>query len=926
MMELALRRNLSKWQPMSFVVAGLVISVALIAAIPLFTTASLDRFLRSELRAQEAELPLSSLLLVHRVPLLSSTPPEQYRRADAFIRQRATELPGLPLTRMTRYGSTRVLKFLAAADKELPEDLRQYQSAGLAFLTGLEEHAEIVLGEPLGQAAPAAAGGVIPAWVSERFFYDHDVQVGDRVLFGLDDPDNVAPVEVLVKGVWRPADADRGFWFEEPDAFAFYFIVSEADFMGRAAPVLGDQVRKYAWFLLYDETAIGVDKVAPMLAAIARIQARTSGILSHVELTAPAYELLRKYADRAAALRTFLLLLSLPVLLALLLYTFISSDIMVASEESEIVTLKSRGASTTQIAGLYLLEMLAVGALCLIAGLLAAGGVTQGMGQVYRFLTFAARPLLDLSFSTQVAMYAGAAVVLGIGATLLSAAGAARRTVVTQQRKTAREAFLSRARRNAWLPFELLFLAGVIYAYWRLRQQEQALQITEGSFVDPLLLLAPTVFAAAVALVFLRGLPAITGLLGRAASRFISVPLWLAVAQISRRSGSNRALLFLLIFTVALGLFSATFAGTLDTHYADVVRYAVGSDLVIQVQWEQVGGASEQRWRYPPFAVVRSVPGVEAATRVLRQPVFVDGLEGNVNATVLGIDRAEFSQAGWWRDDFSQESLGALTNRLALNSMGVLVSRSFVEETGLQVGDDLFVFVEGISRPIRFSISGVLDYFPTLYPEDGHFFVGNLDHISRTLGNRPYNVWMRLESDANAANILESLRARGFIITAATDSRWETAVWRTDPQRAALFGILSLGFVVATVISGLAFLLHTLFALRLRILQFGLLRAIGLSTAQITAVVVFEKLFLVLLAAVGGTLIGALTAALFVPLLQIGAAVHGSTPPFIVAPAWGQAAKIYLAFAVMAAVTLAIVVGQLRQLRIYEAIKLGGLE
>ena len=339
-----------------------------------------------------------------------------------------------------------------------------------------------------------------------------------------------------------------------------------------------------------------------------------------------------------------------------------------------------------------------------------------------------------------------------------------------------------------------------------------------------------------------------------------------------------------------------------------------------------MGGSSERRWRYPPFAVVESVPGVGAATRVLRQPVFVDGLEGNVNATVLGIDRAEFSRAGWWRDDFSQESLGALTNRLALNSMGVLVSRSFIEATGLQVGDNLSVFVEGISRPINFTIAGVLSYFPTLYPEDGHFFVGNLEHIYRTIGNRPYDIWMRLDGSAAPAAILETLRARGFIITAATDSRWETAVWRTDPQRTALFGILSLGFVVATVISGLAFLLHSLFALRQRILQFGLLRAIGLSTAQITSVVVFEKLFLVLLAAVGGTLIGALTSALFVPLLQIGTAVHGSTPPFVVAPAWGQAVKIYLAFAVMVIVTLAIVVGQLRQLRIYEAIKLGGLD
>ncbi len=926
MIGLALRRNLSKWQPMSFVVAGLVVTVALIAAIPLFTNAALDRFLRSELAAQDSELPLSSLLLVHRVPFSSSTSLETYRRADDFMLQRAAVLPGLPLTGMTRYGSTRVLKFLPAADKELPEDLRQYQSAGLAFLTGLEDHVEIVLGETFGQADPAAAGGAIQALVSERFFYDHDVQVGDHVFFGLDDPDVVAPVEVLVKGVWRPAGADRGFWFEEPDAFAFYFIVSEPDFMAQLVPILGDQVRKYAWYLLFDDTEIRVDRVGPMLAAITRIQARTSGILSHVELTAPAYELLKRYADRAAALRTFLLLLSLPVLLTLLLYTFISSDIMVASEESEIVTLKSRGASSLQIIGIYLLEMLAVGALCLIVGLLAANGVTQGMGQVYRFLTFAARPLLNLSFSTQVALYAGFATLLGIGATLLSAAGAARRTVVTQQRKTAREELLSRKRRGAWLPFELLFLAAVLYVYWRLRQQDQLLQVSQDAFVDPLFLLAPTGFVAAVALVSLRALPTITGLLGRAANRFLSVPLWLAITQISRRSGSNRPLLFLLMFTVALGLFSATFASTLDTHYTDVVRYAVGSDLVIQVQWEQVQGSSEQRWRYPPFAVVHSIPGVEAATRVLRLPVFVDGLEGNIEATVLGIDRAEFSQAGWWRDDFSQESLGALTNRLALDSRGVLVSSSFTEETGLQVGNELFLIVEGVSRPIRFTITGVLNYFPTLYPDDGHFFVGNLDHIYRTIGNRPYDIWMRLESAASPAAILDTLRARGFIITAATDSRWETAVWRTDPQRTALFGILSLGFIVAIVISGLGFLLHALFALRQRILQFGLLRALGLSTTQITAVVVYEKLFLVLLAAVGGTLIGALTAALFVPLLQIGTAVHGSTPPFVVAPAWGQAVKIYLAFVVMVTVTLAIVIGQLRQLRIYEAIKLGGLE
>lgn len=919
---LAIRRNLSKWQPISFVVVGLIITVALIASIPLFTDAALDRLLRNELAAQDSDLPLSSLLLVHRVPFSSYTSLERYARADRFMRQSAPSLVGLPLDRLTRYGSTRVARFLSADQRELPEDRRRYQSAGLAFLTGLDDHVEIVLGEGISSAG---TGAVIEALVSERFYYDHDVRVGDRYLFGLDIPGIVAPVEVVVTGVWRAADRDSEFWFEEPDAFSFFFIIAESDFISRVAPVLGDEVRKYVWHLSFESDAIRTDKVARMLDAIARIQATTSGILAQVDLTVPAHAVLEKYAAQAASLRTFLLLLSLPVLLSLLLYTFISSEIMVAADEGEIVTLKSRGASSMQIVWLYMLAMVLIGAVSLGIGLFAASGVTQGMGQVYRFLTFASRPLLNLSLTAQVTMYACAAAFLSIGATLLSAAAASRRTVVTQQRKAAREEEYSRRRRRTMLPFELLFVAAALYVYWRLRSQDGIVQVAEDAFVDPLFLLAPTVFVAAVALAMLRALPVIVGLLARVVSRLLSSPLWLAVIQISRSAGSYRPLLFLLTFTVALGLLSATFASTLDKHYTDVVRYAVGTDLSIQVQWEQMEGSSE-RWRYPPFGVVGSIPGVKAATRVLRLPVFIDGLEGNIAATVLGIDRVEFGRASWWRDDFSAEPLGALMNRLALNAMGVLVSRSFAEETGLRVGDDLFLIVEGVSRPIQFSIVGVLGYFPTLYPQEGHFFVGNLDHIYRSIGRRPYDIWVNLSQDADPAYILEKLRERGFIVTAATDSRLETAVWRTDPQRTALFGILSLGFIVAIVVSGLAFLVHALFSLRQRILQFGLLRAMGLSTPQITAVVVFEKLFLVLLSAVGGTLIGVLTAALFIPLLQMGTAVHGSTPPFVVSPAWGQVVKIYIAFGVMVAVTLAVLIGQLRQLRIYEAIKLGGLE
>ena len=241
-------------------------------------------------------------------------------------------------------------------------------------------------------------------------------------------------------------------------------------------------------------------------------------------------------------------------------------------------------------------------------------------------------PLLDLSFSTQVALYAGFAA--GPGHRRVAAFGRRRgqthRHYPTAQDRRAKSSIVAPGA-GSGSPFELLFLAGVLYAYWRLRQQDQILQVTQGTFVDPLFLLAPTIFVAAVALVSLRGLPAIIGLLGRAASRFISVPLWLAITQISRRSGSNRPLLFLLIFTVALGFFSATFAGTLDK----ALRRRRSATLSVptwssRCSGSRRGGAAEQRWRYPPFAVVKSIPGVESATRVLRMPVFADGLEGNV--------------------------------------------------------------------------------------------------------------------------------------------------------------------------------------------------------------------------------------------------------------------------------------------------------
>ena len=152
------------------------------------------------------------------------------------------------------------------------------------------------------------------------------------------------------------------------------------------------------------------------------------------------------------------------------------------------------------------------------------------------------------------------------------------------------------------------------------------------------------------------------------------------------------------------------------------------------------------------------------------------------------------------------------------------------------MGNDLSVFVEGISRPINFTIAGVLNYFPTLYPEDGHFFVGNLEHIYRTIGTRPIR-----HSGCSSTKPPARLPSWNHCAPAASSSPAATDSRRGDRRLA--HRPAAHGLCLASFRWGLSSL--RLFPawrsccmrsspLRQRILQFGLLRAIGLSTVQIT--------------------------------------------------------------------------------------------
>jgi putative ABC transport system permease protein len=537
------------------------------------------------------------------------------------------------------------------------------------------------------------------------------------------------------------------------------------------------------------------------------------------------------------------------------------------------------------------------------------------------------------------------AVVISILTIVLPALTIARHTIVTHQQE------LARALRRPWWQryfLDAALLIPAIYGYILLRRPTSSLSsplssLAQGDlFSNPLLFLVPALFIFAWALVLLRLLPHLMRGLARLSRRARGAVPLLVFHDLSRQAGRVAGPLLLLVLTTALATFSASVALTLDHHLQDRVYYRVGADLRLAEQGETSGGDSstfgepasaeggteDEEWVFLPVAEHLELPGVRAAARVGDYAATAN-LGGQVeNGRFVGLDRLDFPGVAFFRADFASQSLGALMNVLASERRAVLVQRAFMTRHDLQIGDPLNLTVDvlGERARIEFVVVGALDLFPTLYPQDGPFFVGNLRYLFERLGGLyPYDVWLATTSDTTEA-VVAALNERGVPVISAWDARQIIAEEQRRPQRQGLFGLLTLGFLAAGLLTVLGLTLHALLAFREHTIELGVLRALGFSRRQMRLYLSGTQVILLLVGLLSGTALGLVTGRLFIPFLQAEAGLHPGTPPFIVRTAWNDVALIYGLFAVTAAVSIGLTLALLRRMRVYEAIKMGEAE
>jgi len=927
---------------------GLTAAVGLLSSIPLYADAVQHGLLRGELTEAGTYRPPYAFLWRYVGAWHGDVNWDAYTPIDQYLSQQAAAVVGLPLEALVRHVKTGNLRLYAADGAGAFAEREPLLWTSLGFISGLEGHVEMVEGAFPPLDVGPTSGEDVPVLVSEALAGRLGLQVGERyILFG---SAGQAQVPVQIAGVWRPPNAAEPFWFYQPQSFDEILLTSEAAFVEQVVPVLDAPVSLAVWYQVFDGDRVRAADVPGVLSQVAAARSRASALLAHTELDVSPVEALQGYQQSARLLTVVLTIFGIPVVGLLLYFIALIAGLVVRRDQGEIAILRSRGTTRGQVLLIYLLEGLLVGGLGLAGGLAVGQWVAGLMGRTHTFLdpallqgTHPQGPQpLTVVFSPMALGYGLMGVGLAALALLAPALAASRHTIVTFKWERAR-ALLRPLYQRYFL--DLLLLVPPLYGWYLLRKQGGILLPTVGSdpFSNPLLFLVPIWFCFSLALLFVRAFPWLMGGLAWLANWLPGTTPVLTLRQLARSAGQHSGPLLLLSVSLSLAAFTASMAATLDEHLADRIYYQVGADMALAELGEstaepaQPGFGNEPgaslpqaegpRWLFLPVSEHLKVPGVRAAARVGDYSA-ASGLGGQQESgRLLGVDRLDFPAVAFFRPDFAGgESLGGLMNRLAVDPAGLLVSRGFLTRHGLSVGDPLRLTVgaAGEFHEIEFTVAAPLDLFPSLYPQDGPFFVANLDYVFQGLGGAfPYDVWLTTDPAVPGAEVVAGVRRLGLAVVSASDARATIAAEQTRPERQGLFGLLTAGFLAAAALTVLGFLVYAAASFQRRFVELGALRAVGLSVGQMSAYLAGEQAILILAGACLGTMLGVAAGSLFIPYLQVGAGAAAQVPPFVVQIAWEKLWLIYVVFGAMFLAAVAVLVVLLLRMRIFEAVKLG---
>jgi putative ABC transport system permease protein len=384
--------------------------------------------------------------------------------------------------------------------------------------------------------------------------------------------------------------------------------------------------------------------------------------------------------------------------------------------------------------------------------------------------------------------------------------------------------------------------------------------------------------------------------------------------SLRRRSWAAAQGMVVVALVVGMATSITAFTASYDRAKAADARFTLGSD--IKVVPEPTGSESAGS----SFAEhIESVPGISAATPV------VYGVEnGRVHsardedaANVAAVDPLGFLRVADLRDDdFVGSTAGGALTDLSEDPTGALLSAEMADFLSVTPGDSILVlFAQGTDAEAT-SEMHVLGLFRRLpgFP-DGADVMVNLVQLERLIPSTVPDFFLVRTADGKAATLHSAVSrlssGLGSGLRTAVETRENTLA--TDQSSLAALNIrglltLDLGYALAMAIVAVGIFVFGLLLQRRR--EYVTMRAQGVHTGEIRAVIVLEAGIVTVAACLAGVVVGAAMAVLLVNVLRPLFVLT----PHLVFPVGGILGLVLLLVAstVAAAVAASALVGRLK--------------
>jgi putative ABC transport system permease protein len=822
---------------------------------------------------------------------------------------------------------------------------------------------------------PSAVGSGQPPQVAvtEQMAQDLGLNVGDLIQ-GTEFGDHSRTIPLSISGIWIPSESDP-FWNGASFARATsgvvdYKLLVTFDAFFNQVGAFSSVGMQQNWIFYTRPDTINTGNMSSISTSIGNLRSRLNGdILTLPGVTSVGLETSLDSVIGDIQSQEDLLSLPLYVIVAqvvglALLFVATMAGLLIEGQTQEISTLKSRGASGTQLLATFTTQGLLLGLFAAIAGPFLAA--LLGTALIHWFIP--ASTLTGAGVSAQyfgqiaspatVIVPAVIGALLGAGAVTYSAWQSSRLDVLAFRREQGRS-----TRIPFWKRYYLdIVLAALCLAGYLELNQFGGASIREqlAGGTSPLLLLAPALLLLAGALLVLRLFPYGAALCSRLAARSNGLTPLLAFSQVERHPSRYSRMTLLLVLAVGLGLFALAFDSSLATNGYDRAAYSVGSDIRFSAVTEANNGIGEHDTGIL-MQRLQKLPGVLSITQAYRDLVSTTPDEGSEQVDALGIDPATFEQAAGvvsWRSDYSSTPLGALLKEMQSHAKGgtsgsvtapiwAIVSTQFARHYQVKVGDQFTLLLSNsVAANTAFVVGATTDEFPTLYPgnKPGGFIVIDLsDYLSALRSSAqpgvdpgiygPNEYWMRTTDDRGQhAALLRQLANPEIVPESAVQTQTyslanQASQIAANPVSAGMRGLLLVGAVTAAVLAILGSVIQALLATEQRARQFAVMRTLGMSGRQLTFVLLGEQAIVYFFGLIGGTLLGLVLVTATLPFLQfsdttINPAIVG-VPPYLLTLDGRSTLVFYLALLLAFLAALLIASRYARSIGLGDALRLG---